>query len=74
MLIIANNCEFTKGPQMITSIRTQSQCSTKLREVLVSRLCQEVPFEDELNLIEAKCWGVNEQVNIGIYIRDLYMH
>jgi hypothetical protein len=34
-------------------------------------LYQEAPFEDEFNLIEAKCRGVGEQVNFGVYIRDL---
>lgn len=29
------------------------------------------PLEDELDLIELKCWGVNEQVNIRIYIGNL---
>jgi hypothetical protein len=30
-----------------------------------------VPFEDEFDLIEAECRGVNEQVNVGVHIRDL---
>ena len=34
-------------------------------------MCQETPFEDEFHLIEARCRGVNEQVNVGVYIRDL---
>lgn len=34
-------------------------------------MCQEVPFQDEFDLIEAKCWGVNEQVNVKVCIRNL---
>ena len=54
---------------MATSIR--AQCNARPRGFLGSRLCQEAPFEDEFDLIEAKCRGVNEQVNVGVYIRDL---
>ena len=54
---------------MATSIR--AQCSARLRGILGSRLCQEAPFKDEFDLIEAKCRGVNEQVNARVYIRDL---
>ena len=42
-----------------------------MRIILGSRLCQEAPFEDEFDLIEAKGKGVNEQVSFGIYITDL---
>jgi len=69
IFIIAINYEFTFGPQLTTSIRTK--CSARMRVILGSRLCQEAPFEDEFDLIEAKGRGVNEQVNFGIYIRDL---
>ena len=34
-------------------------------------MCQEAPLEDEFDLIEAKCRGVNEQVNVRIYIGNL---
>ena len=34
-------------------------------------MCQEAPFYNEFELIAAKCRGVNEQVNFGVYIRDL---
>ena len=54
---------------MDTSIK--AQCSARMRGILGSRLCQEAPFEDEFDLIEAKCRGVNEQVNFGVYIGDL---
>ena len=54
---------------MATSIK--AQCSTKPRGILRSRMCQEGPFEDEFDLIQAKCRGVNEQVNIMIYIGNL---
>ena len=37
---------------MATSIR--AQCNARLRGILGSRLCQEAPFEDEFDLIEAK--------------------
>ena len=67
--IIANNYEFTWGPQLATSIRVL--CSVRLRGILESRLCQESPLEDEFDIIEAKCWGVNEQVNVAVYIWDL---
>ena len=49
---------------MATSIR--AQCSARRRGILGSRLCQVAPFEDEFDLIEAKCWGVNEQINVMI--------
>jgi hypothetical protein len=42
-----------------------------MRVILGSRLCQEAPFKDEFDLIEAKDRGVNEQVNFRIYIRNL---
>jgi hypothetical protein len=42
-----------------------------MRGILGSRLCQEVPFKDEFDLIEAKGRGVNEQVNFGVEIKDL---
>jgi hypothetical protein len=42
-----------------------------MRVILGSRLCQEAPFEDEFDLFQAKGRGVNEQINYGIYIRDL---
>jgi hypothetical protein len=42
-----------------------------MRGILRSRLYQEAPFEDEFNLIEAKCRGVDEQVNFRVYIRNL---
>ena len=64
IFIIAINYEFTFGPQLTTSIGTK--CSARLRGILGSRLCQEAPFEDEFDLIEAKGRGVNEQVNFGI--------
>ena len=54
---------------MATCIR--AQCSARLRGILGSRLCQEAPFEDEFDLIEATCRGVNERVNVGVYIRNL---
>ena len=35
-------------------------------------MCQKTPFQfNEFDLIEAKCWGVNEHVNVKVYIRDL---
>jgi hypothetical protein len=34
-------------------------------------LYQEAPFENEFDLIETKSRSVNEQVNFGVYIRDL---
>ena len=34
-------------------------------------MCQEAPLEDEFDLIEAKCRGVNKQVNVRIYIGNL---
>ena len=53
---------------MATSI--MEQCSARLRGILGSRLCQEPPFEDEFDFIEAEFWGVNNQVNVGVYTRD----
>ena len=49
---------------MATSIR--AQCNTRLRGILGSRLYQEAPLEDEFDLIEAKCQGVNEQVKVRV--------
>jgi hypothetical protein len=43
----------------------------RLRRILKSRLCQKIPFEDEFNFIEAKCWGVNEHIHFRILIRNL---
>jgi hypothetical protein len=37
----------------------------------MSTLCQEPPLEDEFDLIEAKCQGMNEQINVMIYIGNL---
>ena len=54
---------------MATSMR--AQYSARLRGILGSRLCQEPPFEDEFDLIEAKCRGVNEQIHFRIQIRNL---
>ena len=54
---------------MDTSINVQ--CSARMRGILGSTLCQEAPFENEFDVIEAKCRGVNEQVNFGVYIGDL---
>jgi hypothetical protein len=54
---------------MTTFIRTQ--CSVKLRGRLESRWYQETHSEYKFNLIEAKYQGMNEQLNFGIYIRDL---
>ena len=54
---------------MTTSIR--AQCSARPRGILGSRLYQAAPVKDEIDLIEAKYWGVNKQVNFGVYIRDL---
>ena len=42
MFIIANNNEFTRGPEIDTSIR--AQCSARLRGILGSRLYQEALF------------------------------
>ena len=49
---------------MATSIK--AQCSTRPGGILGSTMCQEAPFEDEFDLIEAKCRGVNEQVNVKV--------
>ena len=67
--IIAINYEFTFGLELDTSIRIK--CNTRMGVILGSRVCQEVPFEDEFDLIEVKGRGVNEQVNFGVYIRIL---
>ena len=69
IFIIAINYEFKWDSQLTTSIRTK--CSARERRILGSRLCQNAPFENEFDLIEAKGRGVNEQVNFGIYIRHL---
>ena len=61
IFIIAKNYAFTKGSKESRFI--MAQCSARLRGILGSRLCQEAPFEDKFDLIEAKFWGVNEQVN-----------
>ena len=42
-----------------------------MKGILGKKLCQEAPFKDEFDLIEAKCRGVNEQVNFGVYITHL---
>ena len=42
-----------------------------MRVILESRLCQEAPFEDEFDLMEAKSKGVNEQINFRVYTRTL---
>jgi len=42
-----------------------------MRGILGSRLYQEGLFDNEFNLIETKCKGVNEQVHFGVYIKDL---
>ena len=34
-------------------------------------LCQQTPFNDEFDFIEAKCRGVNEQIYFRIQIRNL---
>ena len=34
-------------------------------------MCQKAPFKDEFDFIEAKCWGVNEQIHLRIQIRNL---
>ena len=34
-------------------------------------LCQKTPFEDEFDLIKAKCRGVNEQLHFRIQIENL---
>ena len=52
----------------------KAQCSAKMRVIIARRLCQEAPFEDEFDLIEAKGRGVNEQVKIWIYIRHLHKY
>ena len=49
---------------MDTSIK--AQCSARMRGIPGSRLCQEAPLEDEFDLIEAKCRGMNEQVNVRV--------
>ena len=49
----------------------RAQCSARMRIILGRRMCQEAPFEDEFDLIEAKGRGVNEQVNFWVYIRHL---
>ena len=51
------------------SMRTKY--SARMKGILGSILCQEAPFKDEFDLIEAKDRGVNEQVNFMIHIRDL---
>ena len=45
-----------------------------MRGILRRRLCQEVPCEDEFDLIEAKGRGVNEPINFGVYIRHLHKY
>jgi hypothetical protein len=69
IFIIAINYEFTLGPKLITSISTK--CSARMRVIIRSKLYQETPFEDEFDLIEAAGRGMNEQVNFGVYIKDL---
>ena len=59
IFIIANNYKFTFYLEPNTFIRTK--CSAKMRVILGSTLCQEAPFDDEFDLIEAKSRGVNEQ-------------
>ena len=54
---------------MTTSITTK--CSARIRRIIGSILCQEAPFNNEFNLIGAKYRDVNDQVNFGVYIRDL---
>ena len=54
---------------MATSIK--AQYSPRPRGILENKLCQEAPVENEFYLIEAKCWGMNKQVNIRIYIGNL---
>lgn len=54
---------------MATSIR--AQCSARLKEILRNKLFQEASFEDEFDLIETKLWGMIEQVNVGVYIKNL---
>ena len=44
----------------------EAQCSTWPGGILGSRMCQEAPLEDEFDLIEVKCRGVNEQINVKI--------
>jgi hypothetical protein len=54
---------------LATSIR--AHYSVRLRGIRGSRLYYKAPFDDEINLIEARYRDVNEQVNFGVYIRDL---
>lgn len=44
-----------------TSIRTQ--CIGMLKWIIGNKLCQKIPFEDEVDFIEAKYQGVNEQIH-----------
>ena len=57
---------------MTISIRTQ--CSARMKGFLGSKLCQEAPFDDEFDLIEAKDMGMDKQVNFEVYIRDLNIY
>lgn len=63
------NYEYTCGPQIATSIK--AQCNPRPKRIIESRLCQKAPLKNEFDLIEAECWGVNEQFSNMIYIRDL---
>jgi hypothetical protein len=51
---------------MTTSMK--AQCCPRPRGILGSRLCQEGPLENAFDFIDAKCWGVNEQLIVMIYI------
>lgn len=55
---------------MVTSMKTQ--CSPRLTRNLGCKLYQEVPLENECDLTKAKCWDVNEQIYVRIYIRNLH--
>ena len=57
---------------MTTSIRTKY--SARMRVILGSRLYLEAPFENDFDLIESKDRGVDEQVNFGVYIKDLHKY
>jgi hypothetical protein len=45
--------------------------NASMKVILGSKMCQEAPFEDEFDLIEAKDRGENKQIKFGVYIRDL---
>lgn len=54
---------------MATSIK--AQYGTRLWGIIRSGMCSDAPLDDEIDFIEAKCWRMNEEVYVGIYIKNL---